>query len=139
MHKVFVFGTLKRGFPNHDEGMAGLTCLGFYRTVQAYPLVIAGRWFSPVMMPEPGTGHRVTGELYEADDAALRRLDLIESVHLPTGYHREKIEVVSLDGGLPANAWVYFKDRARIECTHSAYLTEYNDDRYIHKSKRPAA
>jgi gamma-glutamylaminecyclotransferase len=57
MHRVFVFGTLKRGFPNH-EGMAGLTCLGHYRTVQAYPLVIAGQWFSPVMMPEPGGGIR---------------------------------------------------------------------------------
>jgi gamma-glutamylaminecyclotransferase len=96
MHKVFVFGTLKRGFPNHDEGMAGLTCLGLYRTAQAYPLVIAGRWFSPVMMPEPGVGHCVTGELYEVDNEARERLDIIESVHLPTGYHRASIKVVRL-------------------------------------------
>ncbi len=139
MHKVFVFGTLKRGFPNHDEGMAGLTCLGFYRTVQVYPLVIAGRWFSPVMMPEPGIGHQVTGEIFEADDAALARLDIIESVHLSTGYHRESIKVECLDGGSVVNAWVYYKDRTRVECIHSDYLTEYDDDRYIHKSKRPAA
>ena len=80
----------------------------------------------------------MTGELYEADDASLARLDIIESAHLPTGYHRERIKIISFDGGSPVNAWVYFKDRAQVECIHSDYLTEYNDDRYIHKSKRPA-
>ena len=50
--------------------MAGLPCLGLYR--KAYPLVIAGRWFSPVKMPEPGVGHRVTGELYEVDNKSQR-------------------------------------------------------------------
>jgi gamma-glutamylaminecyclotransferase len=137
MHRVFVFGTLKRGFPNH-EGMAGLTCLGHYRTVQAYPLVIAGQWFSPVMMPEPGVGHQVIGELYEVDDETLARLDVIESVHLPTGYHRDSIEVVSLDDGSTLDAWVYFKSLARVEQVRSDYLTEYSDNRYVHKSRRPA-
>lgn len=138
MHKVFVFGTLKRGFPNHAEGMVGQVCLGRYRTALAYPLVVAGRWFSPVMMPEPGTGHRVTGELYEVDDATLAKLDIIESVHLPTGYHRESIDVVSLEDGSTVQAWVYFKDRQRVDSIHSDYLSEYNDNRYVHKSQRPA-
>jgi gamma-glutamylaminecyclotransferase len=137
MHKVFVFGTLKRGFPNHAEGMAGETYLGRCRTARSYPLVIAGRWFSPVMMPEPGNGHQVIGELYEVDDRSLARLDEIESVHLPTGYRRESIDVVSLEDGSTLQAWAYFKDRQRIEIIHSDYLPEYDANRYVHKSQRP--
>jgi gamma-glutamylaminecyclotransferase len=138
MHKVFVFGTLKRGFPNHAEGMAGQTCLGAYRTTQPYPLVIAGRWFSPVMMPEPGVGHPVTGELYEVDDERLTLLDKLESVHLPDGYRRERIEVVSLENGSRASAWAYFKERRLVLEMHSSYLSEYTDRHYVHKSQRPA-
>jgi hypothetical protein len=42
-----------------------------YRAVEAYPLLIAGRWWSPVMLPEAGVGHRIAGELYEVDDATI--------------------------------------------------------------------
>ena len=41
MNKVFVFGTLKKGFPLHDEGLQTATYLGPYRTVEKYP------WWSP--------------------------------------------------------------------------------------------
>jgi gamma-glutamylaminecyclotransferase len=83
-------------------------------------------------------GHQVIGELYEVDDETLARLDVIESVHLPTGYHRDSTEVVSLDDGSTLNAWVYFKSLARVEQVRSDYLTEYSDNRYVHKSRRPA-
>ncbi|HEX3500909.1 MAG TPA: hypothetical protein VHT04_16445 [Stellaceae bacterium] len=34
MISVFAFGTLKRGFPLHDEGLSDATYLGAYRTVE---------------------------------------------------------------------------------------------------------
>ena len=43
MNKVFVFGTLKKGIPLHEEGLQGATYLGPYRTVEKYPMVVAGR------------------------------------------------------------------------------------------------
>ena len=136
MHKVFVFGTLKRGFPNHGEGMRGERYLGDCRTVERYPMVVAGRWFSPVMMPEPGVGERVSGELYEIGDAKLAELDRIESTHLPDGYRRHAIKVESATGVL-VEAQAYMKERRLVTLVHSGHLTDYQDHRYVHKSKRP--
>ena len=88
MHQVFVYGTLKRGYPNAHIGMPRATFIGNYRTLERYPLVVGGQWFSPNLLNEPGTGHQVTGEVYALDDAVLAELDDLESVHLATGYRR---------------------------------------------------
>jgi len=138
MHKVFVFGTLKRGFANHDEGMRGERLLGEYRTVERYPMVVAGRWFSPVMMPEPGVGERVCGELYEVGDAKLAELDRIESTHLPDGYRRHTIAVECRRTGAVFEAQAYMKERRLVTPVHSGYLDDYRDDRYVHRSRRPS-
>jgi gamma-glutamylaminecyclotransferase len=138
MHRVFVFGTLKRGFANHDPAMRGTRCLGDYRTVDAYPLLIAGRWFSPVMLPEPGTGHRVTGELYAVDDAKLAELDRVESTHLPDGYRRHAIAVECCATGAVTQAQVYMKERRLVQIVHSGYLERYDDDRYVPSARRGA-
>ena len=53
---LFVFGTLKKGF--HAPTLDGGLYLGDYRTVLRYPMLIAGPWFAPMLLPEPGTGHR---------------------------------------------------------------------------------
>lgn len=71
VHKVFVFGTLKRGFPLHDQGLSAAKFLGIYRTRKRYPLLIAGPWFVPMMFNESGVGCHVTGELYEVGDKAI--------------------------------------------------------------------
>jgi gamma-glutamylaminecyclotransferase len=57
VQKVFVFGTLKRGFPLHDQGLSDARFLGIYRTRKRYPLLIAGPWFAPMMFNEPGVGY----------------------------------------------------------------------------------
>ena len=82
MQRVFVYGTLKRGFPNHEVGLAGQRFLGRFHTAEAYPLVVAGRWFSPVLLAEPGHGHRVHGEVFAVGDDVLTDLDRLESTHL---------------------------------------------------------
>ena len=56
MHRVFVYGTLKRGFPNHDAWMKDYPCIGRFRTCVAFPLVVGGKWFSPYLIAEPGVG-----------------------------------------------------------------------------------
>lgn len=42
MHKLFIFGTLKQGFPLHEQGMRDAKYLGAYRTVERYPMFVAG-------------------------------------------------------------------------------------------------
>lgn len=139
MHRVFVFGTLKRGFPNHDPAMRGATYLGEFRTVAPYPLLIAGRWFSPVMLPESGVGHRVTGELYAVDGDKLAELDRVESTHLPDGYRRHAIAVECSETAAIVEAQVYMKERRLVRIVHSGYLDHYADNRYVPSARRGSA
>jgi len=137
MHRVFVYGTLKRGFPNHDAGLAGQRFLGRFHTRDAYPLVVAGRWFSPVLLAERGTGHRVHGEVFAVDDEVLAELDRIESTHLPQGYDRIGIAVTAAFGDAAFDAWTYVKQRERLDVIHSGPLEEYGQDpRYVPAAER---
>ena len=58
--RVFVYGTLKRGFPNHGllgnppQGIVKFITEG--RTKQRYPLVIATEAGIPFVLPFPGEG-----------------------------------------------------------------------------------
>ncbi len=132
MHFVFVYGTLKRGFPYHETGMKHARFVGRCRTREAYPLVVGGRWFSPILLAEPGVGRRVIGEVYEVDDAKRAELDALEGTHLPTGYQRAAVTVEPVDGGAAFEAWSYFKDRANVDVIHVDMLEEYAlDPRYV--------
>jgi gamma-glutamylcyclotransferase (GGCT)/AIG2-like uncharacterized protein YtfP len=83
MVKIFAVGTLKRGFPLHDEGLSDGTYLGEYRTRERFPMIIAGPWYAPMVLDQPGTGLQIKGELYEIPEVSLSRLDALESVGQP--------------------------------------------------------
>ncbi len=137
MHKVFVYGTVKRGFPNDVTGSLGFNWIGRFRTVDAFPLVVGGKWYSPYLIAEPGAGHRVFGEILEIDDQGLAKLDLMEGTHVPEGYRRMAIAIENNDDGAPFDAWTYVKDRDAIEDIHSEPMAEYAlDSRYVIPSKR---
>jgi len=57
--------------------------LGEYLTVERFPMFVAGPWFAPMMLDQPGVGLSVRGELYEVDDAQLAVLDALESIVSP--------------------------------------------------------
>jgi gamma-glutamylaminecyclotransferase len=120
LYNVFAFGTLKRSFPLHEQGLSG--ALGIYRTRQRYPMLIAGPWFAPMMFNEPGVGLQVIGELYSVDDFALANLDRLESVGKP-GNLRVVIEVEPVEGGSPCSALAYMKAWELAVPVHSEYLT----------------
>jgi gamma-glutamylaminecyclotransferase len=102
-------------------------------------LVVAGKWLSPILIAEPGVGHRVFGEVFEVNEQALAELDDLEGTHLPIGYHRLMISVENVDGGAVLDAWTYVKDRSRIDVIHSDPLEEYHlDPRYVPASEREA-
>jgi gamma-glutamylaminecyclotransferase len=140
MHNVFVYGTLKKGFPNHQTGMAGAVYVGRVRTIVAFPLVVGGRWFSPSLIDELGVGHRVFGELYEVGDQKLELLDSMEGTQHPHGYRRITVKLVNLRRGDECDAWTYVKDRKVIDGIHSDPLGEYIlDSRYVGSSERTSA
>lgn len=92
MTKVFVYGTLLRGHGNHRL-LERARFLGNAVTATA-------NWTMLHLGGFPGIVHsgstRITGELYEVDDATLARLDQLEG-H-PNFYERVPIGVGLEDG-----------------------------------------
>ncbi len=61
LHKVMVYGTLKRGQPNNrlltDSSLGYARFYGAARTWHKYPMVLAGDHNAPFILDKPGTGH----------------------------------------------------------------------------------
>lgn len=110
MPMLFVYGSLKEGFPNFPVN-AGRRIEGDYRTACAYPLYL---WSGqlPCLLPQPGRGVPVRGQLFEVDAAALQAMDRLERVGEPGGYARHTIRVVRTDvaGTAAVEAFVYMQD-----------------------------
>lgn len=96
---VFVFGTLKQGFPNFAVNQ-GRRIGAAFRTVQRHPLVLMGPRHVPWMIDSPGSGEHVAGEVYAVDAAALAAMDDLEGVGLPDGYHRKALQVQGSDAAV---------------------------------------
>lgn len=140
MHRVFIYGTLKRGFPNHEAGLPQATFLGRVQTLEAFPLVVGGRWFSPYLIDERGQGQRLFGELFAVDSAGLTLLDRMEGVGLPEGYRRICIAVAEPASEASVDAWTFAKDRTAIPIIHSEPIAEYaHDPRYVSPAQRDSA
>ena len=98
--KIFVYGTLKKGFGNHyllEEsrflGKASLT--GNYRMISldAFPMVV-----------ESQEEYTIYGELYEIDKQTLVSLDMLEGY--PHFYDRDVVTVID-DIGKSHDAYMY--------------------------------
>ena len=128
LHRIFVFGTLKEGFPNfHING--GRRLPGTFATVLPYPLYLVGERHSPWLLDAPGQGHRVRGQVFEVDGDALARMDALERIHEPDGYRRVRIVVDIEDAEASGDAEVdaYLKDAHRLGAidVRLGPLTEY--------------
>ena len=102
-HRVFVYGTLKSGFPNHYL-LEGCEFVGAAATVPTYKMIENG---FPVIMPDP-EGTPLAGEIYTVDVDTLARLD--EQEREGTSYDRKLIDaILSLASGerLPTKAFIY--------------------------------
>ncbi len=100
--RVFVYGTLKRGYGNHrllELGRARFLgrdkIEGAMHNYGSFPAVTLG---------QPGTVH---GEVYEVSAATLERLDRLEGT--PSFYQRTR---VSMSTG--ENAWAYVMNPERV-------------------------
>lgn len=134
MHYVFVYGTLKRGFPN-SHLLERATFIGEFRTVTKYPLVVGGQYFSPYLLDIPQTGNRVKGEMYVVNDAILADLDHLERVGI--NYTRKVEKVASCnDRSFVADAFIYFKCNDINTLAKNAFLEDYQCRRYIPQDMR---
>jgi gamma-glutamylaminecyclotransferase len=127
MPPLFVYGSLKEGFPNFHVNQ-GRRLAGEFRTRQPYPLyLVDGRL--PCLLPSPGEGLQVQGQLFEVSPEALARMDRLERVGQPGGYTRELIEVQRVDAAGPAAlpAFAYLQTPAMLDAagTHLGPLACY--------------
>ncbi len=136
MLKVFVYGTLKRGFPFHPLGLADAAFLGPVRTLDPYPMMVAGSFYGPMMLDRPGEGLHVEGELYRIEPGRLPKLDELEDVGRP-GSFRTQIRVrpigesgIEGEGG-PIEAIGFMKSRDWLDPVHTGYLSDYQDRRFV--------
>ncbi len=124
---VFVYGTLKRGFPNHVRYLGRARLLGEFRTVEAFPLVLNGHRCSPCLVDCPGVGKSVRGEVYVVDAAMLDALDRLERTAATDGYHRRPIAVEPVAGpektGLTVHA--YLKAAHLVDAKPTGNLSVY--------------
>jgi gamma-glutamylaminecyclotransferase len=89
---VFVFGTLKQGFPNFGFN-TGKRVAGDFVTQERYPMYLVGERHVPWMLDTPGIGHEVVGQVFEVDGPALVAMDALERVGEPDGYRRVLIGI----------------------------------------------
>ena len=114
MHKVFVFGTLKEGFPNHKINK-GSRLEGNYLTKNRYPLYLIGNRFSPWLILEKGNGHNVRGQVFMVSDTTLAEMDKLERTNESDGYRRIELTVISEESGEKLVAFAYGKSVEQLD------------------------
>ncbi len=103
MFRVFVYGTLKRGFDNHGI-LVKSKFISTAKTLHSYPLICKYPSF-PYLIDGEGEGFCVHGEVYDVSSQTMLRLDELEGY--PEHYTKREIEVVLEDKTITM-ATVYF-------------------------------
>ena len=78
--KVFVYGTLKRGYGNHKYHLANATYLGKANTTQKWTMIGKYMAFPYVVEQCDTAGNNVEGEVYQVTPKELEALDRLEGV-----------------------------------------------------------
>ncbi|XP_059620038.1 troponin C-akin-1 protein [Phlebotomus argentipes] len=128
LQKLFVYGTLKRGEPNHhffknsNNGYAKYICKA--ATTKKMPLVIATRYNIPFLLDKPGQGNYVAGEIFEVDDRMMDKIENLEGRDLLT---RDKQEMnMGLQEGI-VPCWVFLLKDYPEYLDQLPYLSEYKN------------
>jgi len=110
MTKLFVYGTLKRGYYNWERILKDRSQLVGEATSTDAAFAMYDAESFPILAADPD-GDRVIGDVFEVDDEVLARCDSLEG-H-PHWYCREEREF-TLDGGDRVTAWVYLIPTERV-------------------------
>jgi len=114
MYRVFVFGTLKQGFPNSGKNK-GSRVSGEFLTKNRYPLYLVGERYSPWLVLSTGEGFQIRGQVFMVDEATLSDMDRLERIHQADGYRRVQMPVFSESTNEEMQVFVYVKPPEQLE------------------------
>ena len=148
-HKLFVYGTLKRGFYNHNvylgkaEACQTAVYIGTAVTTQqandddddALQLELRGPRNVPALFRKRGSKNNdnclpIRGEVYHITEGVLQAMDILEGV--ATGfYYRTKIPVALQSDDSVLNCWVYLqKESSKDDDNHDGVAQPTNYAEY---------
>ena len=104
MAKLFVYGTLKRGY-SRSAVLLQETFLGTARTVARYRMYDCGDY--PGLVESLG-GQSIEGELWEVSPECLKRLDEIEGVGIGL-YKRVKVQLKPPHQTVEVETYLYLR------------------------------
>ncbi len=102
--KIFVYGTLKKGFSNHHY-LSDSKFLGDAETVEKYVMYIKD---NIPFVSEREKVSRIQGEIYSVTKNTLKRIDLLEENTL--WYNRKEVKVKFKKSCKIVEAWLYFNE-----------------------------
>ena len=105
MAKLFVYGTLKRGY-SRAEALRGEKFLGTAKTEARYRMYNCGNYPGLVESPD---GLSIEGELWEVSPECLKRLDEIEGVGVRL-YQRAMVRLKSPHDREQVETYLYLRD-----------------------------
>lgn len=81
MPLLFVYGSLKQGFPNFHV-TKGCRIEGKFITARPHPFFLVN-WRLPCLLPATDAGLQVVGRVFEITAAAFSAMDELERVDMP--------------------------------------------------------
>lgn len=106
---VFVYGSLKRGFPLHPH-LAGAEFIADAKTHSIYFLVDCGQYPGLRHATNQQLGLSIVGEIFQVDAETLALLDEVEGVSAGL-YRREAVRLMGTYEHQLVWAWFYVSDR----------------------------
>jgi gamma-glutamylaminecyclotransferase len=133
MDLLFVYGSLKQGFPNAHVN-TGRRRPGSFRTRERLPFYLVGAGHLPCLVLQPGRGLQVLGQLFDVTAADLAAMDRLERVDDPQGYRRVRIGVEQVGEGGVFDAFVYVQQATRLDPAQALIgpLAEYTPEHALH-------
>jgi len=120
MYKIFVYGTLKRNFPNFylNKGNFIDKCV----TVEKFSLCLVGERYSPCIIKNFTHENYIIGELFEVNDETMQNFDLRERIDKEDGYKKIQIQVKKIASNEKTTAFCYVKEIYQIN-TADVYVS----------------
>ena len=137
MTLIFVYGTLKQGFPNFHLN-DGTRVQGDFHTKDKFELYVTGSRYSPCLVRNTDLGGAVVGQVFKVDDLTLAKMDVLERVSEPDGYQKTRITVVETESMTELDVWVYMKRMDQVKSAEVKFgpLVEYEQVHAIQYSQK---